>query len=110
MIKILDTVLQIEEESKTKVQEAQKKAREIKEKAEKENTERLDAARNKAASSLMDSINQTKKEWEDKVRQALSSQDTMYSGFIKTHNSEIEQTADKILDIVKRPRHKTIHE
>ncbi len=110
MKSILDTIIKVEDESKTIVEEAQKKAREIKEKAERENAARLDAARKETASSLMTSTNKAKKEWEEKIQHTLSSQDTLYSEFLNSKSNEIEQTVDKILARIKTPQHKNLNE
>ena len=110
MIKILDTILKIENDSKAIVADAQKKAREIKEKAEKENADRLNAVRTQAEASLVASMNKTKKEWEEKYQHVLSLQNTLYSDFLNAKSIEIDNTADKIMAIIKKPRHKSINE
>lgn len=106
MLKILNTILKIEDDSKASVAEAQKKAREIKDAAEKENTARLAAAREEAEALLVASVNMAKKEREEKYQNALSLQDALYSDSIKAKSSEIENSVDKIMDIIKKPRHK----
>jgi vacuolar-type H+-ATPase subunit H len=107
MIKdMLDTILKIENDSKAKVVEAQKRAQEIKEAAEKENSERLNAARSQAATSLLDSINHAKKEWEAKYAQALSSHQTSHTEFIQSHSEKIDDTAKKVLSIILTPEQK----
>ena len=85
MKKILDTILQIEEESKAQVQEAQQKARDMKESAERENAQRLD-------------------------QRVLLSQDAMMAEFLNAKKSEIENTVEKIFTIIKTPLHKYIDE
>ncbi|MBN1480025.1 hypothetical protein JXA70_07125 [candidate division KSB1 bacterium] len=110
MIKILDTILKIEQDSKAKVVQAQKKAREIKETAEKENAERLNAARTEAAAFLLESVNNLKKEWEEKYQRVLASQDTKHADFIEKKSNEIEHTADKIVAIITKPQYKNLHD
>ena len=110
MIKILDTILKIEDESKTKVLEAQKKAREIKESAEKKNSDRLTAVREETEALLLAAMNNSKKEWEDKYRNLFSLQEAVYSDFIKTKHAEIESTAEKIVTMITKPQHKTDYE
>lgn len=107
-MKILDTILQIEDNSKAQVAEAQKKAREIREAAEKENADRLSAARAESAAALAASVNEAKKEWEEKYRATLHSQDALQSDFIQSKSSEIESAADKIAAIIKNPQYKNI--
>jgi vacuolar-type H+-ATPase subunit H len=107
MIKdILDSILKVESASKSKIEEAQKKAREIKEAAEKENTERVNAARSDAASDLIASIQKAKKEWDEKYQRDLSSQDALHADFINNNRNKIDQAADKILSIIATPQHK----
>ena len=108
MMKILDTILKIEDDSKAKVVDAQKKARELKEAAENENTERLHKARAQAASSLTACVNKAKKEWQEKYEQTVLSQDSEHTDFIDSKRGEIDNAADKILTIIKNPRYKNI--
>lgn len=103
---ILDSILKVENDSKAKIEQAQKKARDIKEAAEKENAERLNAARSEAASELIASIQKAKKEWDEKYQQTLASQNTVHADFIKDNSKKIDQTADKILSIIITPQHK----
>ena len=110
MKSILDTVIKVEDEAKTLVQDAQKKARHIKEKAETENTARVEAARKKAASRFTTSINQKKKEWQDKIQQTVSAQETLYTDLINNNSDQIEQTADRILVRIITPRYKDLNE
>ncbi|MDZ7722183.1 MAG: hypothetical protein U5R06_04980 [candidate division KSB1 bacterium] len=110
MNKILDTVIKVEDESKKVVQDAQQKARDMKEKAEKENAARVDAARKEAASLYQNSIEKTQKEWQEKIQQTRSAQDTLYSDLLKAKHDDIEQAVDKILTQIKTPQHKTLNE
>ncbi len=111
MIKdILDTILKIEDDSKAQVVEAQKKAREIKETAEKENTERLNAVRAEAAASLLACISTVRQEWEEKYQQALSSQETIHTDFFTNNSEKINHTADKVLAIILKPKQAALNE
>lgn len=110
MTKILDAILEIEDDAKAQVGEAQKKARESKENAEKENTERVNAARAEAATSLLATISKTKKEWDEKYRQTILSQDSSHADFLNTKAQEIESVAAKIAAIIQTPRYKIFNE
>lgn len=107
MIKnILDTILKIEDDSKAQVVKAKEKARELKEAAEKENTERLNAARAQASSALIESINKAKQEWEENYQQKLAAQDTLYDDIVKRKRQDIDRTAEKVLSIIINPAYK----
>jgi hypothetical protein len=110
MRKILDTILQIENDSKAIVVDAQNKAREIKETAEKENAQSIKAVRTEAEESLLISVNNAKKKWEIKNQKYILSQESLLSDFLNTKGAEIEKTTDKIMAIIKKPRHKKIDE
>lgn len=105
MMKILDTLLQIENDSKTRVAEAQKQAREIKDSADRKNTDRLNSARAEAAALLLARINETKTKWQEKVQQTLLSEDKLQTDFISAKSHEIAGTTDHIVEIIKNPRY-----
>lgn len=107
MIKILDTILQIENDSKAQVAEAQKKAREMREAADRENAERLNNARTQAGTFLADRIDETRKKWQEKIKGTLDAQSRLQADLFQTKSGEIERTADRIVLFIKNPWHNT---
>ncbi len=100
MKRIIEEVLQAEERVGDIIKQAHEKAAEIKHSAEKENTEKLNDAKQQALAIVQTTVENTKKEAEriseEKLKKARSQKDIL----LNEKSAEIDTLVDNICEII----------
>jgi len=100
MKRIIEEVLQAEERVGDIIKQAHEKAAEIKHSAEKENTEKLNDAKQQALAIIQTTVENTKKEAEriseEKLKKARSQKDIL----LNEKSAEIDTLVDNICEII----------
>lgn len=106
MNRIVDDILKAEEDARRIIEEARKKAIQLKSEAQSEINESLDTARRHSQERLREGIELARKRAKKEYESAVGDAQAVAQKFVEGNKNRIEEVAQQIVEFVITPEHK----